>query len=69
MALYKKVFKQELTPWTPETKMAGISVSVPDRLNGSPRPGDMVAVNALDATDMWLVAEAFFLQNYVLDDG
>ena len=41
-----------------------ISISEADRINGSPQLGDMVARNPLDHSDQWLVAEAYFLENF-----
>ena len=42
----------------------GCSVSQADKDDGSPREGDMIASNPLNAQDTWLVAEKFFLENY-----
>jgi|GEM_PF-5987469 len=42
----------------------GCSVSQADKDNGSPKEGDMIAMNPRDGTDTWLVAEKFFRQNY-----
>ena len=44
--------------------MSNISVSDADKNNGSPRQGDMIAFNPDDETDMWLVSEEFFKNNY-----
>ena len=44
--------------------MALVSVSPADKANGSPKQGDMIAVNPKNATDMWLVAREFFEANY-----
>ena len=41
-----------------------ISISEADRENGSPKAGDMVARNPKDHTDMWLVAKAYFEENF-----
>jgi len=66
MALYRKKVTQELTEWTTETDMSGVSISEPDKRAGSPKAGDMIAVNANDHTDIWLVAKKFFDENYEL---
>ncbi len=55
-----------LRPYVEEESMAGISVSDADKKNGSPKIGDMIAQNKEDATDMWLVAENYFNDNYEL---
>ena len=64
MAFYRKKALQELIPWTKDLPMDLVSVSEADKANGSPKKGDMVAMNPKDATDMWLVGEEFFKENY-----
>lgn len=64
MAFYRKPQLQEMTPWIEGLPMDLVSVSEADKLNGSPKKGDMIAFNAKDADDMWLVAESFFKDNY-----
>lgn len=61
---FKKKKVQEMTPWTPEIDMTGVSVSDADKQNGSPKSGDMIAVNPQNKADRWLVAEKFFQDNY-----
>jgi len=54
-----------MSPYDPEKGLSfGCSVSKADKDNGSPRVGDMIAVNLNDETDTWLVAEKFFKDNY-----
>lgn len=65
MKLYAKKQTQPMIPWEPNMPMGLVSISESDKMNGSPKPGDMIAVNPKDATDMWLVAEKFFNENYV----
>ena len=64
MPMYRKKGTQELSPWDSETDMNGVSISQSDRDNGSPKTGDMIAVNRDDPSDRWLVAEKFFIDNY-----
>jgi len=64
MAFYRKKGLQELVPWTPEMDMTSVSISEADRNNGSPKIGDMIAVNSENNTDKWLVAYKFFKDNY-----
>ncbi len=64
MALYRKKQLQELIDWTPDLPMALVSISDADKANGSPKEGDKIAFNPKDPTDMWLVAEHFFKDNY-----
>jgi hypothetical protein len=61
---YRKKGTQSLAPWSPDTNMTFISVSVADRENGSPKLGDMIAINKSSPNDMWLVAEKFFIDHY-----
>lgn len=64
MSLFRKKGTQELNAWTPETDMTGVSISDSDKTNGSPKFGDMIAINKNDHTDRWLVADKFFNDNY-----
>lgn len=64
MAFYRKKELQELEPWVEGSFMDGVSVSDADKANGSPKKGDMIAINPNDNTDMWLVAEKYFNDNY-----
>ena len=41
-------------------------MSQPDREAGSPKAGDMIAVNPKDPDDRWLVAKKYFEENYEL---
>lgn len=66
MAYYRKKQLQELIPWTPDFPMDFVSVSEADKNNGSPKQGDMIALNPKSTTDMWLVAEQFVADNYEL---
>jgi len=65
MAFYTKRSFQELIPWEDNMPMDLVSISEADKKNGSPKHGDMIAFNPKDATDIWLVAEKFFNDNYV----
>lgn len=63
--LYRKTQTQPMSPYDPAKGLPfGCSVSQADKDNGSPRVGDMIAVNPNDETDTWLVAEKFFKDNY-----
>ena len=42
-----------------------ISVSSEDKANGSPKLGDMVAVNVDNRDDKWLVSEDYFEANFI----
>lgn len=66
MALYRKKQLQKLSPWKPGFPMDKVSISQSDRDNGSPKAGDMIATNPKDPSDMWLVAKAYFEDNYEL---
>ena len=64
--LYRIKQLQELSPWDTNRVMDGVSISDADIKNGSPKDGDMIATNAKDITDEWLVAKEFFEANYEL---
>ena len=54
-----------MRPYVPGEELPeGISISDADKANGSPKEGDMIAVNANDPSDHWLVAKEYFLENY-----
>ena len=62
---YRKKELQPLFPWTPGLPMGLVSISGADKANGSPKTGDMIAYNPKEVTDFWLVAEKFFIDNYI----
>ena len=69
MAKYVKKGETEMSPWTPETNMDGVSISDEDKNNGSPKQGDMIATGD-EPTDRWLVAQDYFEKNYkAVDEG
>ncbi len=43
---------------------AGVSISQADLDNGSPKEGDMLARNPKNHNDKWLVAKAYFEDNF-----
>jgi len=61
---YRKKHEQPMFAWFPDFDMEGVSVSDPDKENGSPKAGDMIAVNPNNPDHQWLVAEKFFKDNY-----
>jgi hypothetical protein len=60
---YRRKGNSEMRPYIPGEPTDGISISDPDRANGSPKPGDMIARNPVNHEDQWLVAKAYFEQN------
>jgi hypothetical protein len=65
MKEYIKKNGQPMFPWELDTDMTGVSISEADKNNGSPKQGDMIAVNPNNTSDKWLVAKKFFEDNYV----
>jgi len=64
---YKKYIRTnmaEMTPWHEGHSMRGVSIAEPDRKNGSPKPGDMIARNPNNHEDKWLVAAKYFAENF-----
>lgn len=61
---YRRKQIAELTPWTPGFDMSRVSVSAPDTEAGSPKTGDMIARNPKNHDDQWLVAAAYFADNF-----
>lgn len=66
MKNYVKKAVQPMFTWSEDTDMNGVSVSQADKDNGSPKLGDMIAVNPKDPKDRWLIAKKFFEDNYTL---
>lgn len=65
---YRRSAIAEMANWHPDFDMAGVSVSDVDKAAGSPRPGDMIARNPKNHDDKWLVAEAYFEDNFTAFD-
>ena len=61
---YRRSQIAELAEWTQDTDMRDVSVSVVDKEAGSPKPGDMIARNPKNHADRWLVARAYFEDNF-----
>ena len=62
---YRRKQIAELRPFTEgETWDERISVSAPDKEAGSPKAGDMIARNPKNHDDQWLVAKAYFEDNF-----
>lgn len=63
---YRRTQIAEMTPWSPDLDLdlSIVSVSKPDREAGSPKEGDMIARNPKNHLDMWLVAAAYFADNF-----
>lgn len=61
---YRRSQIAEMTDWTPDFDMKNVSVSVVDKQNGSPKSGDKIARNPKNHEDKWLVAAAYFTDNF-----
>lgn len=66
---YRRKQIAELRPYDPANRDAfglheGISVSAEDAKAGSPKLGDMIARNPKNHNDQWLVAAAYFADNF-----
>jgi len=62
---YRRKQIAELRPYEEgETLSERVSISAPDKDAGSPRVGDMIARNPANHDDQWLVAEAYFAENF-----
>jgi hypothetical protein len=61
---YKRKGLSEMRPYTTgEVLTPEVSISEADRLNGSPKQGDMIARNPKNHADQWLVAKKYFEDN------
>lgn len=61
---YQRKELAELRPYVDGERLLGVSISQQDTLNGSPRPGDMIARNPKNHLDQWLVAAQYFADNF-----
>lgn len=62
---YRRSQIAQLRPYQPgEVLSDRVSVSAPDREAGSPKAGDMIARNPKNPDDQWLVAAAYFADNF-----
>lgn len=61
---YRRKQIAELRTWEPGDDMTGVSVSSEDTKAGSPKSGDMIARNPKNHADQWLVAAAYFADNF-----
>ena len=66
---YRRTAIAEMADWHEGFDMAGVSVSDADKANGSPRPGDKIARNPKNHADRWLVAKAYFEDNFAPMDS
>lgn len=61
---YRKKQIAELRPYVDGEPLAGVSISAEDMDAGSPKAGDMIARNPKNHADQWLVAAAYFAENF-----
>lgn len=66
---YRRSQIAEMADWEPGFDMAGVSVSEADREAGSPQAGDKIARNPKNHADRWLVAAAYFADNFETIEG
>jgi hypothetical protein len=52
-----------MRPYEIDEDITKISISDADKLNGSPREGDMIARNPKNHEDQWLVSAKYFREN------
>lgn len=62
---YRRRQIAELRPYVEGEALSGrVSVSAADQEAGSPKAGDMIARNPKNHDDQWLVAAAYFADNF-----
>lgn len=61
---YRRKQIAELADWSPDMDMTGVSISEADLKSGSPKLGDKIARNPKNHQDRWLVAAAYFNDNF-----
>ena len=60
---YKRIGLSEMRPYVKGEDISHVRMSEPDRVNGSPKIGDMIARNPKNHNDQWLVSEKYFQDN------
>lgn len=60
---YKRKGLSEMRPFVEGEDVSHVSISEPDKANGSPKAGDMIARNPKNHEDQWLVAAKYFEDN------
>jgi hypothetical protein len=63
-AKYRRKQIAELRPFVEGEELLGVSISAEDTKAGSPKSGDMIARNPKNHDDKWLVAAAYFADNF-----
>lgn len=63
---YRRKQIAELRPWQPGDDMSRVSLAAADKEAGSPKEGDMIARNPKNHDDQWLVAAAYYADNFKL---
>ena len=61
---YRRTQIAEMADWHPGFDMTGVSMTGVDAANGSPKRGDKIARNPANHDDKWLVAAAYFAENF-----
>jgi hypothetical protein len=61
---YRRKQIAELRPYEPGEDTTNVSISTEDTKAGSPKAGDMIARNPKNHKDQWLVARAYFHDNF-----
>jgi hypothetical protein len=62
---YRRKAIAEMRPYRDGEILSGaVSISNEDRNGGSPKVGDMIARNPKNHNDQWLVAAAYFADNF-----
>lgn len=61
---YRRSAIAEMADWHPGFDVDGVSISKADLASGSPKLGDKIARNPKDHSDKWLVAAAYFADNF-----
>ena len=60
-------FREHRVIYTDKTKSFAVSISDADLNDGSPKIGDMIAVNENILTDQWLINKTYFYENFCVE--
>jgi len=64
IAELRKVTPFEIKHGKDALQQQKISLSPADEMNGSPKPGDMIARNPKNHDDQWLVSYEYYIDNF-----
>ncbi len=63
---YKRTGSTLARPYVPGESALGVTISLEQTQTGSPKEGDMIAMNPDNHADRWLITKEYFAKNFSL---